>query len=384
LEATQPTEDNIAEALKVSERQYRRLFEAARDGILILDSEHGKVTDANPFMTEILGYSRAELLGKELWEIGLLQDTAGSQEAFRQLKRDGYIRYEDLPLVNRSGERRQVEFISNVYRENGHTVIQCNIRDITNRKREAAALAAAALIAEAQGRQAAVLEERARQAREIHDTLAQGFAGITTQLEAAEAAIANLPAPTVPASLAVYQVQLEKVLVRIGKAKDLSRESLAEARRSVAALRSPHLTAATLSDALSSTLAQRVLGTETKGRYLVEGVAYNLPAAVEHCVLRVGQEAIANVVAHAQATQIDVHLCFEPRQVRLQVEDNGRGFDPNLPAAGRFGIIGMQERAERVGGALSIHGRVGKGTVVDLRVPVGQDSPTQESCVTDV
>ena len=133
----------IADALKSSEIQYRRLFETARDGILILDSASGQITDANPYMTELLGYSHAELLGKELWEIGLLSDKKANQQAFERLERDGYIRYEDLPLENRRGEKREVEFVSNLYRENGHMVIQCNIRDITVRKALEAQLAAA-------------------------------------------------------------------------------------------------------------------------------------------------------------------------------------------------------------------------------------------------
>ena len=136
---------NAAEALRVSELRYRRLFEAARDGILILDSETGRITDANPFMAELLGYSHDEFLGKELWEIGLLRDKETSQEAFRLLLQKGYIRYEDMPLENRRGERREVEFVSNLYREDGHRVIQCNIRDITNRKIMETKLAAVAI-----------------------------------------------------------------------------------------------------------------------------------------------------------------------------------------------------------------------------------------------
>jgi PAS domain S-box-containing protein len=126
--------ESSADALKTSELRYRRLFEAARDGILLLDSDRGRITDANPFMTELLGYSHAEMLGKQLWEIGLLQDKKASQEAFRVLRQDDYIRYENLPLLTRDGEQRQVEFVSNLYREDGHTAIQCNIRDITERK----------------------------------------------------------------------------------------------------------------------------------------------------------------------------------------------------------------------------------------------------------
>lgn len=136
--------ENASASMRISELRYRRLFEMARDGILILDSDFGRVTDANPFMTELLGYSHDELIGNELWEIGLLKDKDASQYTFQHLKQDHYIRYEDLPLENRRGERREVEFVSNLYVENGHTVIQCNIRDITERKRIEAILAIAA------------------------------------------------------------------------------------------------------------------------------------------------------------------------------------------------------------------------------------------------
>ncbi len=122
------------EELQVSEIRYRRLFESARDGILILDTASRRITDANPFMVEFLGYSRDEFLGKELWEIGLFKDKYESQAAFRELQETGYIRYEDLPLQTKAGKPWHVEFISNVYREGGRSVIQCNIRDITERK----------------------------------------------------------------------------------------------------------------------------------------------------------------------------------------------------------------------------------------------------------
>jgi PAS domain S-box-containing protein len=124
----------IPEDLRASEIRYRRLFESARDGILILDADSRKITDVNPFMVEFLDYSRAEFLGQELWEIGLFKDKDESQSAFRELQEKGYIRYENMPLQTKAGKQWNVEFISNVYRENGHHVIQCNIRDITERK----------------------------------------------------------------------------------------------------------------------------------------------------------------------------------------------------------------------------------------------------------
>ncbi|HEX7177612.1 MAG TPA: PAS domain S-box protein, partial [Pyrinomonadaceae bacterium] len=140
-QVTQP--QTMPEDLRASEIRYRRLFESARDGILILDADSRKITDANPFMVEFLGYSWDEFLGRELWEIGLFKDKDESQTAFRELQATGYIRYEDMPLQTKAGKQWNVEFISNVYREDGHQVIQCNIRDITARKSAAEALAQA-------------------------------------------------------------------------------------------------------------------------------------------------------------------------------------------------------------------------------------------------
>src|SRR5579871_4907705 len=122
-------------AMKHSEVRYRRLFQKAKDGILILDADTGKVIDANPFMTALLGYSHEEFLGKELWEIGLFRDITESRAAYRELQEKGYVRYENLPLESRSGHKVEVEFVSNVYAENHHQVVQCNVRDITERRR---------------------------------------------------------------------------------------------------------------------------------------------------------------------------------------------------------------------------------------------------------
>ncbi|MDB6034012.1 MAG: Protein-glutamate methylesterase [Verrucomicrobiales bacterium] len=120
--------------LRRMELRYRRLFETSQDGILLLDPVTRKITQANPAFVQLLGYSAEELVGKELFQIGLLKDTQASQAAFEELKKNGSIRYEQLPLVNKHGEQCEVEFVSNLYREADQEVIQCNIRDITERK----------------------------------------------------------------------------------------------------------------------------------------------------------------------------------------------------------------------------------------------------------
>ncbi len=127
--------DLKAKRLFESETRYRRLFETTQDGILLLNKETGQIDDANPFLCGMLGYSRDELLNKKLWEIGPFVDIAANKDSFEKLKVNSYIRYEDLPLKTKDGKTIVVEFVSNVYPINGKKVIQCNIRDITDRKK---------------------------------------------------------------------------------------------------------------------------------------------------------------------------------------------------------------------------------------------------------
>jgi PAS domain S-box-containing protein len=108
-------DERSLEQLKESETRYRRLFETAQDGILLLDASTGQIDDVNPFMVDMLGYPREHFLGRRLWEIGPVKDEESSRQAFLELQEKRYVRYEDLPLETFDGQRVQVEFVSNVY-----------------------------------------------------------------------------------------------------------------------------------------------------------------------------------------------------------------------------------------------------------------------------
>ncbi|MBN1304382.1 MAG: GGDEF domain-containing protein [Anaerolineales bacterium] len=137
---TRKADSNEVQNIVTSELRYRRLFEADQDGILLLNAETGAITDVNPFLVDMLGYTRAEIVDKKLWEVGAFNDIETNQEAFEALQKNEYIRYEDLPLRAKDGRLIQVEFVSNVYLVGGEKVIQCNIRDITERKQAQDAL----------------------------------------------------------------------------------------------------------------------------------------------------------------------------------------------------------------------------------------------------
>jgi PAS domain S-box-containing protein/putative nucleotidyltransferase with HDIG domain len=137
-----PDQTDVAQSLKNSELRYRRLFETAQAGILILNAKTGSISDVNPYLIDMLGYSREEFVEKKLWEVGAFKDIEASRNSFLALQKNEFIRYENLPLKTKNGRLVQVEFVSNVYLVGDKKVIQCNIRDISDRKRAEAALQA--------------------------------------------------------------------------------------------------------------------------------------------------------------------------------------------------------------------------------------------------
>jgi signal transduction histidine kinase len=211
-----------------------------------------------------------------------------------------------------------------------------------------------------QQQQTAMIQERNRMAREIHDTLAQAFTGIVIQMEAAEAALTK---------------RSDQVPTFIQRARELARQGLAEARRSVWALRPQALEEGSLSNALAQQVQQMTTGAPVRATFHLRGHARPLSPEVEENLLRIGQEAVTNALRHARAGTIRVELDFEPQVVCLRIRDDGEGFDPQRPLGGnRFGLVGMRERTERIEGHLAIHSRPGEGTEIAVTVPYSTTS----------
>ncbi|MFD4975185.1 sensor histidine kinase [Streptomyces sp. NPDC058424] len=204
----------------------------------------------------------------------------------------------------------------------------------------------------AQNRAVGVLEERARLAREIHDTLAQGLSGIITQLEAAEQAMPDLPA----------------VQKRIALAKELARDNLQEARRSVDALRPGPLADARLDAALTEVAGRWSRTSRVTATVSVEGTSRSLSGEVGTTLLRAAQEGLSNAAKHARASRVAITLTYMNQEVTLDVYDDGQGFDPAVRGTG-YGLAAMRERAASVGGTLTVESAPGEGTALCLRIP---------------
>jgi len=210
----------------------------------------------------------------------------------------------------------------------------------------------------AQARDSAVIAERNRMARDIHDTLAQGLTGVIVQLEAAEDA---------------RQRGLSKETdEHIHRAADMARESLKEARRSVQALRPQALEETDLCEALDTLFTKMTAGTKLRSEFMVQGNPKPLPTDWEDNILQIGREALTNVLRHAQATHFNAQLAFVRNAVRLDLRDDGAGFDPNGNSEG-FGLRGMRERVERMGGQFAITSAFGSGSAISISLPLPQE-----------
>jgi signal transduction histidine kinase len=207
----------------------------------------------------------------------------------------------------------------------------------------------------AQNRESVLLAERNRVAREIHDTLAQGFTGVIAQLEAAKGAIS----------------QRKKVRAsdHVDRAGELAREGLREARRSVQALRPQVLEEKPLAAALNDLIERMTTGMTMQAKLTLQGEPRNLSAEWETNLLRIGQEVLTNALRHAQASEFDVLLIFGSREIRLNLRDNGRGFELTRRHEG-LGLRGMRERVRGMGGQFSIESSKGEGTAISVVLPL--------------
>jgi two-component system NarL family sensor kinase len=322
------------EALQASEAELRALFAAIPDPLFVINSV-GRVLKLVPLAPEQLYKPADEQIGRTLHEI------------FEQGQADIFLSYIQQALSTQ--QILNVEY--SLTRGGRETWLAARIspisqdlviwlaRDISDRK---------------QAEEASILAERNRIARDIHDTLAQVLTGVVVHMEAAK----------------VVVPEESKARTHIIQAHSLARDGLAEARRSVWALRPQVLEQGNLSQALESLVHGLTAGTAIKGQCTIEETRYPLPSDVETNLLRIAQEAFVNALKHAQAKAVQVELTFGSQAVSLCVRDDGRGFNPELQRGKGFGLVGMRERIQSLGGWLTIASQPGQGTEVIAVVPL--------------
>jgi PAS domain S-box-containing protein len=349
-------------AMKASEMRYRRLFETAQDGILMLNADTGKIDDVNPFLTDMLGYTREQLLGNKLWEISPFKDTKASKAEFRELQREAYVRYDDLPLETSDGRSMNVEFVSNLYQVNGGKVVQCHIRDITKRKQADGKLKASRRRLQALSRRLVEVQEteRRRLARELHDEIGQALTVIEMNVQALLASPGTEAlAPRLKQSLEVVERVQEQV-------HDLSLN-----------LRPSMLDDLGLEPALRWCTERQAALAGLQAEVRADPLEQRLDPMIETECFRVAQEALTNVVKHARARTVTVELTKndEDGQLHLSVRDDGVGFDvANLREqavrGASLGLLSMEERATLAGGGLECDSIPGQGTEVHAWFPL--------------
>ena len=369
LEHRETERQSAGQALKASEMRYRRLFETAQDGILILNAETGQIDDVNPFLTDMLGYTREQLLGNKLWEIGPFKDTKASKAEFRELQREAYVRYDDLPLETRTGQAINVEFVSNVYTVNGGRVIQCNIRNITERKQAETKRKEYSRKLQVLSRRLVTAQEAERRniARELHDEIGQALTVMQLNLQAMLLSpVTDVVSPRLNESLALVERVLEQV-------RDISLN-----------LRPSILDDLGLEPALRWYTERQAALVELKAEFHGGSLEQRLDPVIETECFRIAQEALTNVVRHAQAKSVTVELREEEGQLHLRVRDDGVGFDvaavrERAVRGSSLGLLSMEERAVLAGGRLEFNSAPGRGTEVHAWFPLKGWTPPPES-----
>jgi two-component system NarL family sensor kinase len=334
-------------ALQTSEERLRLALTAANQGLYDLNIETEEVV-VNPEYALMLGYDPATFhVTKSTWIESLHPDDRESVVAAYHACITGEVPNFQVEYRRRTqdGQWKWILSVGKVvaWNESGEPIRALGVvTDIDDCK-----------LAEA----ASILEERNRMAREIHDTLAQSFTGILAQVGAANQVLTD---------------DVEATQSHLDLIKELARTGLTEARRSVVALRPQLLEEGSLQSALHHLVAQlRTAATDTTLYYEIEGAVYALPTEVESNLLRIGQEALTNAIRYANADEIRVELIYDRDQFCLRVKDNGQGFGVgSIPASEGFGLLGMSERAERIGAQLTIRSQPGQGTEIVVVIGV--------------
>ncbi|MBD2214470.1 AAA family ATPase [Calothrix sp. FACHB-156] len=341
---------DVYDELRLREQELRVITDALPVCITYVDAkQHYRF--ANRTYEEWFARSQDEILGKHIRET--LDDAAYQvmQPYINQALAGQITTYEaEIPCV--LGKKYISNSLIPDFDANGQVKGYYGlITDISEQRN-------AALRERKRAEEASIVEERNRMAREIHDTLAQAFTGILVQVGAAAQVLVD--------DLEATQAHLEMI-------DELARIGLAEARRSVTALRPQLLEEGDLSSALHRLVTQMRSATDdTALIYEIQGTAYPLPAEVENNLLRIGQEALTNAIKYAMADEIRLELVYGDAQTTLSIKDNGQGFGVgSIPSVGGFGLLGMSERAERIGAQLRIASQLGQGTEIIVIVNRG-------------
>ncbi len=348
---------NSLKALRLSESRYRRLFEAAQDGILLLNADSAQIEDVNPYLVDMLGYSHAEFLGKKLWEVGPFSDVAESKGMFAELQQKGYVRYEDLPLRTRAGALIEVEFVSNTYDCEGIKVIQCNIRDITLRKlaerelKESRAHLHQLTIFLQRARE----EDRAHFARELHDELGQNLTALRIDFSGLADALATT-APGIGARLAAIDHLINSTV-------DATRLMCEE-------LRPGMLDDFGFEVAIASYARNFTHQFGVPCDLLLDNENYGLDDLLSTAIFRIVQESLTNIARHAQATHAMVELMDRGEDLLLTIADDGCGMPAEMTGERKtYGMLGMRERVNMIGGHIAIDSAPGRGTHIEVSIP---------------